>query len=162
MQRTRKKSGLETRGNGNEGGKRKNSARNSKKQKQTGLRATKQTRLKCPLNYTDNKKVVQKGEHKLCAKVHHASHSPTRTWVLLHAAENSISCSAAQVPCYLFVFPFFLFRVAYNLHLVCASSNPVWRVVSYRQRNSHLRFHFWLRPDQSRKLWKTKDSAILV
>jgi hypothetical protein len=34
--------------------------------------------------------MVQKGEHALCAKVHHTSHSPTRTRVLLHAAENSI------------------------------------------------------------------------
>jgi hypothetical protein len=33
--------------------------------------------------------MVQKGEHALCAKVHNTCHSPTRTRVLLHAAENS-------------------------------------------------------------------------
>ena len=42
---------------------------------------------------TDNKKMVQKGKNALCAKVHHTCHSPTRTRVLLHAAENSIVVS---------------------------------------------------------------------
>jgi len=46
--------------------------------------------------------MVQKGEHALCAKVHHTCHSPTRTRVLLHAAENPIVCASThtiQVHC---------------------------------------------------------------
>jgi len=42
-------------------------------------KSRKQTKLECPLNRTDKRKMVQKGEHALCAKVHHTCHLPTRT-----------------------------------------------------------------------------------